>query len=189
MINYNELKQGDVIHIKGIFGIDCVGIFNKFENNKITLYCASYEDLKDYITFDNYCTLNVDAINACELATEYEIKTLYGKVVNYYVEVVDNQWDKYFTDSTYYEVKDWFAFKCNINNDDEDYPEFVHEFGDFAWDFLCAKMGYEDIDNITDDKMVNLDKVCEHLNYVLPNYVSSDYVNAIVSGLRKSMEK
>lgn len=36
--------------------------------------------------------------------------------------------------------------------------------------------------------LVSLDKVYEHLTYVLPHYVSSDYVNVILEGLHKAME-
>ena len=45
----------------------------------------------------------------------------------------------YFTDSTYYELKDWFGFNCGEYDKDGNYPPHVDEFVNYAWKVLCDK--------------------------------------------------
>ena len=50
------------------------------------------------------------------------------------------KWDEYLTDSTYYELKDWYAAKYGFEWDDENgYPTEVSEFGDYIWRQLCPQ--------------------------------------------------
>lgn len=149
MKDYSQFKPGNIVRIKGIFGIDCIGIFNKFENDFLYLYCASYMDMHDAIMFPNdknYCTMSNGAINTCVLATEEEIKILYDKIIIFYLKYVDSDWYHYLTDSTYYEVQDWFAYKCNLGECEDGYPEFIYEFSNHAWKYMLEKIGCEDED-------------------------------------------
>ena len=224
MVDFKELKQGDIINIKGIFGVSSIGIFNKMLNDVLILHCVTFDDLESYIAFETdekkYCFFNVDAIKSCELATDEEIKRLYTNIVKCYIEN-NSDWDIYFTDSTYYEVQDWFAYKCSAEFNEEPfpigtkngcetsmigYPDFVGDFTIFAWKYLCANMGYDDEDNVTGDKLVSLNKVCEFLQnnmYCQPifeydecqvpvNYVTAsccDSIEEFINKLKKAMEE
>lgn len=55
-------------------------------------------------------------------------------------------------------------------------------------EFFLFTRGVKWADENPKEGLVSLDKVCEHLTYVLPHYVSSDYVNVIIEGLHKAME-
>lgn len=159
-MNYKDIKHGDIINIKGIFGVSCIGIFHKFLNDVLILHCVTFKDLDKYVAFETdekkYCFFSIDAIKSCELATDDEVKLLYTNIIKHYTEYVDTNWSKYFTDSTYYEVQDWFALKCAYNTDDE-YPFFVYEFNDFAWNYLCNEIGY--VEEEDDEKMVSVKTV------------------------------
>jgi hypothetical protein len=223
MVDFKELKQGDIINIKGIFGVSCIGVFNKVLNNIVILHCITFDDLNEYVSFETddkkYCFFSIDAIKFCELASENEVKRLYTNIIKYYIEVVDKDWNKYFTDSTYYEVQDWFAYKCNVEFNEETfpigtengcetsvigYPEFISDFTLFAWKYLCTSIGYDDEDNVTGDKLVSLNKVCEWLQnnmYCQPifeydedqvpvNYVTAsccDSIEEFINKFKKSM--
>lgn len=194
MIDFKTLKQGDIIHLKGIFGVSCIGIFNKILNNTIILYCVTFDDLKEYVAFKTddkkYCFFNIDAIKYCELATEDEINKFYSKMVNYYTECVDTAWDMYFTDSVYYEIKDWISHKCNL--DYVDTPKFVYELTDYIWKYMCNLLNCEDEDNISDDKMVSLNDVCKWLEeHGYDSDICSDEdsydIYKLINQLRKAM--
>ena len=49
-------------------------------------------------------------------------------------------WHEYLTDSTYFEIADWFASEFNYTFDDEKgYPEQVGEFASCVWKEICPQ--------------------------------------------------
>ena len=49
-------------------------------------------------------------------------------------------WREYLTDSTYFEIADWFASEFNYDFDDEKgYPEQVTEFASCVWKEICPQ--------------------------------------------------
>lgn len=146
-MDYKDLKTGDIIRIKGIFGIDCIGIFNKIEDDTIYLYCTHYADVNNIccVKNDKYCSIHIDNINACLLATEYEIIEFYNKIGKYFTEEYDKDWYNHFTDSSYFDVQDYlldiFCIKTEEYDNDMLYPDFVDDIHTYIWNKLCDAMG------------------------------------------------
>ena len=139
----SHFKSGDIIKMNAIFGMSAIGIFREVDANTNILfcYCASHEDLRERVYFshgERFCTFSIDGIIQVDYATNFEIKTLYDKIIGQYEKEEKDLYD-YFTDSTYFELKDWFAYNCGINNEDGNYPSFVDEFVAYAWKVLCEK--------------------------------------------------
>ena len=146
--NFN-FKVGDIVRIIGIFGLDVTGIYmgDSIISNIISLYCSQHKDMCNptFLTDDmHYCTFSLGAVNVIELATENEIKDLYNHLINKY-KFENQNWAKHFTDSTYYEIGDWFACKCGVEFDENNgYPNFVYEFRTYAWNTLCTDVGLKE---------------------------------------------
>lgn len=147
-MNYNEFKNGDVIVIK-YFDEERIVIFDRIEKNifdNFKLY--TYAELVDNDLFlekdePGYSYLLDEDISACRFATDDEKNKLYNAIGKYYTEEYDASWFKYFTDSTYFEIRDFlldvFCIKVEEYDDDLLYPDFVNEIHKFIWDELCAK--------------------------------------------------
>ena len=188
-MDYNDLKTGDIIRIKGMLGIDCIGIFNKIEDDIIYLYCTHYADMNNicYVKDGKYCSIHINNINACLLATEYEIIEFYNKIIISYKEY-DKSYLNYLTDSIYYEIMDWFGYNCGVQNE-EPYPKFVRDFTQYTWSYLMNEIGYEELN---EDKMVSIDKVCNYLeNINTDNYMDSGIFQMydLIKDLRKKLEE
>ena len=144
---FSKYKSGDIIRIKGIFGIDCIGIFNKVENDILHLYCCSYKDMHNicFVKKGKYCTFHIDAINVCAFSTENEIIEFYNKIGKYFTEEYDKDWYNHFTDSSYFDVQDFlldiFCIKTEEYDNDMIYPDFVDEIHHYIWNKLCDTMG------------------------------------------------
>ena len=161
---FEKVKNGDIIHFKCGFGLDGIGIFDKFTSDGVMyLYCVNYKDLKDSIFFITYkshqrCIFNIDGITHFELASDDEKKRLYELLFEQF-KYENGGWSEYITDSTYYEIQDWFAYKCGCEfNDENGYPDFVYEFSQYIWGLLLKDIGCEEKE---EPKMVNLDDVCK----------------------------
>ena len=147
-MNYNEFKNGDVIVIK-YFDEERIVIFDRIEKNIFDNFkLNTYAELIDNDLFlekdePGYSYLLDEDINACRFATEEEKNKLYNEICNYYTEKYDVSWFKDFTDSTYFEIRDFlldvFCIKVEEYDDDLLYPDFVNEIHKFIWDDLCAK--------------------------------------------------
>lgn len=164
---FSKYKSGDIIRIKGIFGIDFIGIFNKIEDETIYLYCAHYADMNNicYVKDGKYCSIHIDNIHACLLATENEIREFYNKIGKYFTEEYDKDWYNHFTDSSYFDVQDFlfdiFCIKLEEYDNDMIYPKFVDEIHHYIWNRLSEVIN--EGNEYKKDKMVSLDKVCEIL--------------------------
>ena len=144
---FSKYKSGDIIRIKSIFGIDCIGIFNKVENDILHLYCCSYKDIHNicFVKKGKYCTFHIDAINVCAFSTENEIIEFYDKIGKYFTEEYDKDWYNHFTDSSYFDVQDFlldiFCIKTEEYDNDMIYPDFVDDIHTYIWKKLCDAMG------------------------------------------------
>jgi hypothetical protein len=147
-MNYNEFKNGDVIVIK-YFDEERIVIFDRIEKNIYDIFkLNTYAELADNDLFlekdePGYSYLLDEDIYSCRFATEEEKNKLYNEICKYYTEEYDTSWFKYFTDSTYFEIRDFlldvFCIKVEEYDDDLLYPDFVNEIHKFIWDELCAK--------------------------------------------------
>ena len=142
-MDYKDLKTGDIIRIKGMLDIDCIGIFNKIEDDIIYLYCTHYADMNNIccVKDGKYCSIHIDNINACLLATEYEIIEFYNKIGKYFTEEYDKDWYNHFTDSSYFDVQDYlldiFCIETEEYDNDMLYPDFVDDIHTYIWYKLC----------------------------------------------------
>lgn len=174
--DFEKFKLGDIIVIHCHFGVMSVGIYKTVHeiNQTLYCYCASYQDIKEQVYFshgERFCSFSIDAITAVEYASDYEIKTLYNKIISQYEKEEGETLYKYFTDSTYYELKDWFAFNCGEYDEDGNSLAYIDNFANYAWDVLCKKTN-NFIEPKKEPKMVNLDDVCQWLNDHITNYQS-----------------
>lgn len=199
-----KFKNGDIIHFKGIFGLDGIGIFDKFTSDGVIyLYCVNYKDLKNSVYFitnksHQRCIFNIDAITYFKLASDDEIKKLYKLLFERY-KCENDDWSEYITDSTYYEIQDWFTYKCGCGfNDDNGFPDFVYEFSQHIWELLLKDIGCEEKE---ESKMVNLDDACKWLENKLLcaedhnptleflSIIKYNSLKELINDFRKSMEE
>ena len=198
-MDYRDLKQGDIIRIKGIFGIDCIGIFNKIENEAIYFYCTHYADMINIccVKDGKYCSINIDSINVCLLATEYEIIEFYNKIGKYFTEEYDKDWYNHFTDSSYFDIQDYlldvFCIKVEEYDDDLIYPDFIDEIQNYIWDKLCDATGVPAVEN--EPEMVNKQEfIAKAVKYLEANFPDIEntgdwYKESFINNFRKTMEE
>ena len=201
-MDYRNLKRGDVIRIKGIFGIDFIGIFNKIEDETIYLYCTHYADMNNIccVKDGKYCSINIDSINACLLATEYEIIEFYNKIGKYFTEEYDKDWYNHFTDSSYFDVQDFlldmFCIKVEEYDNDMICPDFVDEIHHYIWEKLCEALGYKNYggDEFVEElvnKQEFIEKAVKYLEANFPDIenVGGWYKESFINDFRKVMEE
>ena len=201
---FEKVKNGDIIHFKCGFGLDGIGIFDKFTSDGVMhLYCVNYKDLKNSIFFITYksnqrCIFNIDAITHFELASDDEMKRLYELLFQQF-KYENDGWSEYITDSSYYELQDWFVYKCGCKfNDENGYPDFVYKFSQHAWELLLKDIGCEEKE---EPKMINLDDACKWLENKLlcaeDHYPTLEFLSIIeynslkelINDFRKTMEE
>lgn len=67
-------------------------------------------------------------------------------------KIENPKWDEYLTDSTYYDLMDWYANKYGFEWDDKNgYDDEVGEFATHIWEQLCPQ-DYDDTEYITVNK-------------------------------------
>lgn len=179
MIDISKLKLGDIVRFKTNNNAFVTAIFNfAFHDNhtkcEIINFCfVDYEDygyMKCALDDAVWREFHVSSILNIELATAFEIKKFYDKIIAQY-EKEETDLYKYFTDSTYFELKDWLIHKCQLFVDyNFKYPSFIDDFAHYAWDVLCKKaddfagVAQPSNNQSSTTKMVSLDKVKEWLN-------------------------
>lgn len=72
----------------------------------------------------------------------------------------DLGWDKHFTDSTYYDIRDWLCWEfdvdINLLPNDSALPETIYEITNYIWDVLCKETGnYQACTGYVESEMVN----------------------------------
>ena len=176
MTTLKNLDPGQFLYIKSPAGYYYISIFKGIEvrNNADTrdielhTYCDLCSD-DNYVYFAKESSTLLSLVpdfNEIGTATEEQKKSLYNAIIKKYK---DNHptWDKYFTDSVYDEIQDWFAYMCGITFDEENgYPDFVCDFTNYVWDELCKETGnYQACTDYVEPEMVNkqefIEKACE----------------------------
>lgn len=148
--NYKNLKTGDVIVITDMMNQTLISVYKGIrksitEKTVVTDFCSCTiveDSLPDifFVLDDEDITGWIEELHFVGMADEKQKAYLYRNVLDIYCEE-HRDWDKYFTDSTYDEIRDWFAYKCGVEFDDNDgYPDFICDFTNFAWDILCKQM-------------------------------------------------
>lgn len=139
--------------------IEYIGIVNKLENGMLS-FCATMETQTGLLHFAKKESINFDLdkiIDANLLTIKDEIEYFYRNIFKYYT--VENNWFEYFTDSTYYEIKDWFAYMCGVEFDDDGgYDDFVYDYSQYIWSYLMEIFTERPKD---EDKMISLNKACK----------------------------
>ena len=172
MTTLKNLDPGHFLYIKSPAGYYYISIFKGIEvrNNADTrdielhTYCDLCSD-DNYVYFAKESSTLLETVsNFAEIgtATEEQKKSLYNAIIKKYK---DNHptWDKYFTDSVYDEIQDWFAYMCGIEFDDENgYPDFICDFTNYAWDELCKETSnYQACTDYVEPEMVNKQEFIE----------------------------
>ena len=160
-MNYNEFKNGDVI----VFNDERIAIFNKIETNicgdrKLHTYAelVGYDLFTEYEVRGGFYLVGED-VTDFRVATDDEKEKLYNAIGKRYTEEYDKEWYNHFTDSTYFEIRDFILYEFCIKAEEDDnnspYPDFVNEIHKFIWDKLCISMGVPDDFECEKPEMVN----------------------------------
>lgn len=137
-------------------------------------------------------------------ATDEEKLLLYDELVKAYKDY-DLSWDKYFTDSSYFDIFDWLCWEFDINIESLDprnpspIEHTINEIQKYIWDSLCRETGnYQACTDYVEPEMVNkqefIEKACEiykkHLikfNPTLKEFPTA--LDEAVNIFRKQMEE
>lgn len=155
---HKNLKTGDIIVITDMMNQTLIAIYKGIrksvtEKTVVTDFCSCTveEDSLSDVFFaldDEDITGWIEECHFIGMADEKQKAYLYRTVLDVYCEE-HRDWDKYFTDSTYDEIRDWFAYKCGVEFDDNDgYPDFICDFTNFAWDILCKQMNSDNPNDV-----------------------------------------
>lgn len=122
------------------------------------------DDGSKTITFarGNGTLLDVDTtFEEVREATDKEKLLLYDALVKAFKDY-DLGWDKYFTDSTYFDILDWleweFDFKTSTDGMSQPNPveNVMYEMQAYIWDALCKETGnYQACTDYVEPEMVN----------------------------------
>lgn len=194
-MNYKDLKNGEVIKIIDYtIGEESttISIMNKVEQGTIGDKIYTYADLD---VDDKYLFVEKDSPNSYylannysfELATEEEKNKLYESLFVLYTEAYDTNWNKYFTDSNYFEIKDFlfdvFCIKVVEYDDDLIYPDFVNDVCKYIWCRCCEVLnftsGYE---KESTDTLVSLEETIKYFEPILKTYCSEECLIELMKG-------
>ncbi len=169
MINYTELKRGDVIAmIMQEYDEIRIVIVDRVENSATGIHkLYTYAELETSSSmFESSLFLEKDEpgysynLNDCVIryAEDEEKFDLYNAIGKHFTEEYDKDWYNHFTDSSYFDIQDYLldVFCINVEEYDNDliYPDFINEIHTYIWDKLCESMGVTDID-VNEPEMVN----------------------------------
>lgn len=189
-MNNTDLKKGDVIVIN--WGDKkMLAIFEKFDTNTyifskqdvLFVYIEMNMSSKKLILKPTDCELYYELRDITyRLADENEKNTLYNAIGKNFEKEYDKYWYNHFTDSSYFDIKDYlfsvFGIEVGDYDDDLIYPDFINEIHIYIWDKLCETMGVVDTD-VNKPELVNkqefIDKACEILDSMLYMHDCGDY--------------
>lgn len=145
MIDYTELKNGEVITMIDEYDITRIIIVNKVIGNHRLYTYVELDDVGD-VFFEKYEPGVYHDLNncVCRKAEDEEKYKLYNAIGKHFTEEYDKDWYKYFTDSSYFDIQDYllnvFRIKVREYDDDLIYPDFINEIHTYIWDKLCEAM-------------------------------------------------
>ena len=185
-MNNTHLKQGDIIVISH-YNKENIAIFDCIKgpglNPETTLHIFIEMDInnnccdglilkeKDYdFSYDlNTITYRV--------ATDEEKTKIYNTIGKHFTEEYDNDWYNHFTDSSYFDIKDYlfdiFCIEVHEYDNDLIYPDFINEIHTYIWDKLCDAMGVPNtVEN--NPEMVNKQEFIEKVRNWLGKHTYDD---------------
>ena len=130
-------------------------------------------------------------------AYDFEKKLLFDRLA-YKFKLYDPKWNKHFTDSTYYDIRDWlcWAFDVDINllPNDSNLPATIYEITKYIWDSLCKETdNYQACTDYVEPEMVNkhefVEKTIGYFTPILKTYCSEECVKELIDGFVNSMEE
>lgn len=142
MIDYTELKNGEVITMIDEYDITRIIIVNKVIGNHILYTYVELDDVGD-VFFEKYEPGIYHDLNkcVCRNAEDEEKDKLYNAIGKHFTEEYDKDWYNHFTDSSYFDIQDYLldVFCINVSEYDDDliYPDFINEIHTYIWDKLC----------------------------------------------------
>lgn len=209
MIDYNNLKKGDVIVVRST-NIERVAIFDKITINEnypggeLHIFVEISNNKKPTLD-DLYlncidCHFSYDLSKVtCRMANDVEKTNLYNILGKHFTEDYDKTWYKHFTDSSYFDIQDFlldiFCIEVNEYDDDLLIPDFVGDIQNYIWDGCCKAMDMPNesskIVETPKNKMVSLEKVVKYLEANFPDIenVGSWYKENFINNFLKAMEK
>lgn len=146
-MDYNDLKNGSIIVMTNCD--NRIVIVNKVEKDiyevpKLYTY-VEFEDSD--IFFEKEEVGYSYFLNKIEYrpATEEEKYTLYNAICKYFTEEYDKDWYNHFTDSSYFDIKDFlfdvFCIKVDEYDNELIYPDFVDDIHSYIWKKICKSLG------------------------------------------------
>lgn len=203
MIDYTELKRGDVLAITNynnrLVIVDKIKCDKTYSSPQIYTYAELDGGL--YITFknDDMCDFYLFENIIVRLATEDEKNMMYNAIGKHFTEEYDKDWYNHFTDSSYFDIQDFlldvFCIKVEEYDDDLIYPDFINEIQIYIWKKLCKSMGYEDEYNDEFgielvDKKEFIAKAVKYLEANFPDIENTGgwYKESFINNFRKTME-
>ena len=199
MIDYTELKNGEVITMIDEYDITRIIIVNKvIDNHRLYTY-VELDDVGD-VFFEKYEPGVYHDLNncVCRNAEDEEKDKLYNAIGKDFTEEYDKDWYNHFTDSSYFDIQDYLldVFCINVKEYDDDliYPDFINDIHTYIWDNLCKAMGVpNDVEN--EPEMVNKQEFVEKsVKYLEANFpdvenVGGWYKESFINNFRKAMEE
>lgn len=200
MIDYTELKNGEIITMIDEYDFTRIIIVNKVIDNH-RLY--TYVELVNVggVFFEKYepgVYHDLDKC-VCRNAEDEEKDKLYNAIGKHFTEEYDKDWYNHFTDSSYFDIQDYLLDVFNIEVDEtlcttSWYPSFVNDIQQYIWDKLCVAMGVVDTDT-NKPEMVNKQKFIEKaVKYLETNFPDIEntggwYKESFINNFRKTMEE
>ena len=152
MIDYKDLKNGDVILLSNQYVDNRIAIVNKVEKSVLDTYklftYVEFED--DFIYFEKEEPGYSYDVNHCSFkyATEEEKLKLYNAIGKHFTEEYDKDWYNHFTDSSFFDIQDYLLYEFNIEvveyDDDLIYPGFINDIQIYIWKKCCEAIGIPD---------------------------------------------
>ena len=107
MIDYTELKNGEVITMIDEYDITRIIIVNKVVGNHRLYTYVELDDTGD-VFFEKYEPGVYHDLNycVCRNAEDEEKDKLYNAIGKYFTEEYDKDWYNHFTDSSYFDIQD-----------------------------------------------------------------------------------
>lgn len=186
MIDYTELKNGEVITMIDEYDITRIIIVNKVIGNHRLYTYVELDDVGD-VFFEKYEPGVYHDLNncVCRKAEDEEKDKLYNAIGKHFTEEYDKDWYNHFTDSSYFDIQDYLldVFCINVSEYDDDliYPDFINDIHTYIWDKLCEAMGASDTDE-NKPEMVNKQKFIEKaVKYLEANFpdIEADFYKSI----------
>lgn len=188
-MEYTDLKNGDIVTMIGFNNEKRIIIVDRIEQNisgdyKLYTYAeldinTNFGEVELFLEkYEPGYSYNVKDWTFIPAEKEEKIK-LYHALGKEFTEEYDTDWYEHFTDSSYYDIKDFlfdvFCIKVEEYDNDLIYPVFVDDIQKYIWCKCCEAVGMPDgFNEEPEEKKVRISDVCNTLCEML--YIS-DYID------------